>query len=140
MHASLTIVIMMMTIMTMIMTMIIMVMMMMMMMTTLMTGDNKVLRAQRVRRQMMESVASRWAAKLFEQCNHFPIQCNANFSLSIQCNTSICNVTLFCNATLFQQRNVLQHNAIQCDAMQICLSDALQCYPAIQCNSLSNGT
>ena len=39
-------------------------MMMMMMMMQIMPGDNKVLRAQRVRRQMMESVASRWSATL----------------------------------------------------------------------------
>ena len=53
-------------------------MMMMMMMAMIMTGDNKVLRAQRVRRQMMESVASRWAATFFEQCNPpLTMQCNA---------------------------------------------------------------
>ena len=39
-------------------------MMKMMMMMQIMPGDNKVLRAQRVRRQMMESVASRWSATL----------------------------------------------------------------------------
>ena len=39
--------------------------MMMMMMMQIMPGDNKVLRAQRVRRQMMESVASRWSATLW---------------------------------------------------------------------------
>ena len=37
----------------------------MMMMMQIMPGDNKVLRAQRVRRQMMESVASRWSATLW---------------------------------------------------------------------------
>ena len=115
------------------------------------TGDNKVLRARRVRRQMMESVASRWAANLFEQCNLFQynaIQCNLFYTILynvIQCNlfytmqyNATFSNTMQYNANLFEQCNcfpTLQYNTFQCNAIQF--NAIQQCnlfqYNTIQC-------
>ena len=130
---------------------------MMMTMPAIMTGDNKVLRARRVRRQMMESVASRWAANLFEQCNLFQynaIQCNLFYTIlynAIQCNlfyTMQYNATFSIqyNTNLFEQCNyfpTLQYNTLQFNAIQQCnlfQYNTIQClapqWNAIHCNAI----